>query len=556
MTTRTAIIYSRVSGEEQARKGYSLPDQREALRKWCEAEGYTIIDDVTDEGWSGAYLERPGLDRVRDLVAAGGVDTVVVLFRDRIARGVAAQLLVEEFAERGTRLCALNAPLDDSPEGELQGGMLDLIAGWERRKIAQRTTRGRLAKAKKGLLIATHTPHFGFRYTPERTAYLIDEPAMKTVARVFELVGDRGLTLYGTAKALQAEVRPAPGGGSRWGEKTIRDIVQDDVYFARPCEEVQAMVGPEAASRLDPGKSYGIVWYPRRKVITKPVAEPDGFGGKRYRKVQTEEWRPLSECVPIPVVDSTIPPNLVRAARNAIEHNAATSRTGERLWELTGGVLRCGSCGCRMVANRKRNGSEPTKTYNYYRCPTTQRTGTCDNRKSHRAEPLEDAVWDHVWPLLEHPEVVLAGLERKIRREKARVNPEAERRRLVGIIEGARGEASEVSACLCRGGHDPRRPQGACSGDRRAGPPGPRAAGVHTGFWRPARRPGEAQGESPAQHCGRTGGRTAAFPPERVRFPGVARPHLPQPGCAGRGRSGRPGTHRRQVVPRGISCAH
>jgi site-specific DNA recombinase len=131
------------------------------------------------------------LDRVRDLVAAGGVDTVVVLFRDRIARGVAAQLLVEEFAERGTHLCALNAQLDDSPEGELQGGILDLISGFERRKIAQRTARGRLANAKKGLLIATHTPHFGFRYTPERTAYLIDEPAMKTVARVRTSRGSR-----------------------------------------------------------------------------------------------------------------------------------------------------------------------------------------------------------------------------------------------------------------------------------------------------------------------------------------------------------------------------
>ena len=482
MTTRTAITYARVSGEEQAKKGYSLPDQREALKLWCEAEGYTILEEIDDEGWSGSSLTRPGMDRVRDLVAAGGVDAVVVLFRDRLARGIAAQLLIEEFTEHGTRLCALNAQLDDSPEGELQGGMLDLIAGWERRKIAQRTTRGRLAKAKKGLLIATHTPHFGFRYTPDRNAYVIDESAMKTVARVFELVGDRGLALYATARALQAEMRPAPAGGSIWGEKTIRDIVRDDVYLVRPYEEVRAMVGPEAASRLEPGKSYGIVWYPRRKVTIKPVAEPDGFGGKRYRKVQTEVWRPLSECVPIPVVDSTIPPALVRAARDAIEHNAATSRTGERLWELTGGVLVCGVCGCRMVPNRKRNGSEPTKTYNYYRCPTAQRTGACDNRKSHRAEPLEGAVWDHVWPLLEDPEVVLASLERRIRREKERANSEGERRRLVGIIEGAEAQAGEVPVRLRRGSHDPGRPQGARGGDRRTGQAGPGEAGVRAGF--------------------------------------------------------------------------
>ena len=53
-------------------------------------------------------------------------------------------------------------------------------------------------------------------------------------------------------------------------------------------------------------------------------------------------------------------------------------------------------------------------------------------------------MWDHVWPLLEDPEVVLANLERRIRREKERANPEAERRRLGEIIEGA--EASGRSS--------------------------------------------------------------------------------------------------------------
>jgi site-specific DNA recombinase len=56
-------------------------------------EGYKVIEKVEDDGWSGAYLERPGLDRVRDLVAAGSVDAVVVLFRDRLARGLYAGLL-------------------------------------------------------------------------------------------------------------------------------------------------------------------------------------------------------------------------------------------------------------------------------------------------------------------------------------------------------------------------------------------------------------------------------------------------------------------------------
>jgi DNA invertase Pin-like site-specific DNA recombinase len=62
---KRAILYARVSGEEQAKKGYSLPDQRQALREWAEDEGYEVLEEIADEGWSGTYLERPGLDRVR-----------------------------------------------------------------------------------------------------------------------------------------------------------------------------------------------------------------------------------------------------------------------------------------------------------------------------------------------------------------------------------------------------------------------------------------------------------------------------------------------------------
>jgi DNA invertase Pin-like site-specific DNA recombinase len=60
-----------------------------------------------------------------------------------------------DFAQHGCELIALNARLDNSPEGELRGGILDVISDWERKKIAERTARGRLAKARKGLIVAS-----------------------------------------------------------------------------------------------------------------------------------------------------------------------------------------------------------------------------------------------------------------------------------------------------------------------------------------------------------------------------------------------------------------
>src|ERR687886_2516617 len=67
---RRAILYARVSTDEQARSGYSLAQQMEALREYAAREGYEILEEVVDPGQSGTSLERPGMDGVRDRVTA------------------------------------------------------------------------------------------------------------------------------------------------------------------------------------------------------------------------------------------------------------------------------------------------------------------------------------------------------------------------------------------------------------------------------------------------------------------------------------------------------
>ena len=155
---KKAVLYARVSTEEQARSGYSLAQQLEALREYAAREGYEVLEEVADPGQSGASLERPGMDRVRDLVAAGGVAVVLAQDRDRFSREPAYHyLLRREFEEHGTKLQSLNDRGDDSPEGELTDGILDQLAKFERAKTAERTRRGKLRKAREGKIIAIHT---------------------------------------------------------------------------------------------------------------------------------------------------------------------------------------------------------------------------------------------------------------------------------------------------------------------------------------------------------------------------------------------------------------
>src|SRR5215213_6743604 len=101
---KRAILYARVSTDEQARSGYSLAQQIEALRQYAAGEGYEILEEVVDRGQSGASLERPGMDRVRDLVAASGVSAVLAQDRDRFSREPAyTYLLKREFEEHGCK---------------------------------------------------------------------------------------------------------------------------------------------------------------------------------------------------------------------------------------------------------------------------------------------------------------------------------------------------------------------------------------------------------------------------------------------------------------------
>jgi|SRR5215207_6250355 len=95
-----AVLYARVSTDEQARSCYSLAQQIEALKAYAAREGYEVMEEVLDSGQTGASLTRPGMDGVRDLVAAGDVSAVLAQERDRFSREPAYNyLLKQEFEE-------------------------------------------------------------------------------------------------------------------------------------------------------------------------------------------------------------------------------------------------------------------------------------------------------------------------------------------------------------------------------------------------------------------------------------------------------------------------
>ena len=427
---KRAILYARVSTDEQARSGYSLAQQMEALRQYAAQEGYEVLEEVADPGQSGASLERPGMDRVRELVAVGGVLMVLAQDRDRFAREPAYHyLLRREFEEHGCRLKALNDRGDESPEGELTDGILDQLAKFERAKTTERTRRGRLRKAREGKVVGTAPPRYGFRYNEARNGFVIHGLETRTVEKIFRLAAE-GLGLHAIQTRLRAECISTRKGAEVWSRAVLRRMLWDDVYKPHNHEEIRELVSPEVAAQLNPDEEYGIVWWNRWRVNTRTISETDGNGERTYRKRQFRMERPREDWIAVPV-PAFLPRELVDRARALLESNKSTERKFlTRSWELKG--LLCCSCGSRMRTHTVYYPNGAGHRYYYYVCRKAKDFGRAACRqRSVRAEPLETAVWDFVSSLLKEPGKIRAGVERLIGQEQAIGDGDPERQAIL-----------------------------------------------------------------------------------------------------------------------------
>ena len=159
-------VYARVSSEAQEARG-TIGSQLEVLRARVATEGHELVAEFCDDGYSGARLDRPGLDALRDQAEAGTFDAVWCLSPDRLAHAYAYQVLVlDELEHFGVRVLFADAPtLDDDPQARLLTQVQGVIAEYERAKISERNRRGRLFRARTGEIVTWKVP-YGYRRVP------------------------------------------------------------------------------------------------------------------------------------------------------------------------------------------------------------------------------------------------------------------------------------------------------------------------------------------------------------------------------------------------------
>jgi site-specific DNA recombinase len=374
--------YARVSTERQAERG-TIGSQLAALRDQVSTAGHELISEFIDDGQSGARLDRPGLDALRDAAEAGLFDAVWCLSPDRLARVYAYQVLVlDELARFGVEVHFTDAPdfATGDPQATLLTQVQGVIAEYEKAKIAERYRRGKLFRARAGE-ITTWKTAYGYRRVARSAAtgpahLEIYEPEAAVVRRIF---ADRaaGTTVREICRSLNADRVPSPTGKATWAHSTLSRLLRNEAYVGR-------------------------VYFNRTESV------PDGRPARRSRQVPRDraDWIPI-DCPRI-VTDDVFE----AAGRVAVDNTQWSPRRAEPGQWLLKGLVKCGVCGVGTNCHKMRGRNGTWHRYYYCRNHDPLRAGGQEHRcpeRNIRADALDEFVFDQIKRALMQPDLLLAG---------------------------------------------------------------------------------------------------------------------------------------------------
>lgn len=381
-----AAIYARVSTPRQARDRNT--DQQVArLERYAEQKGWVLDGErvYLDEGYSGASLNRPGLDALRDAAAMAEFEMLLVTAPDRLARKYVHQvLLLEELQGRGCRVEFAERPMSQDPNDQLLLQIRGAVAEYERTLIAERMRRGRLAKLRAGQLLPWMRVPFGYRTDPERprdpAGLRVEEYEVAIVRQMFAWYLERGATLGSVARLLMEGGVLTPTGKDTWSRSTIRGILKNPAYV---------------------GNAYGHCTHLVSAKSRRSPLEPVGAGLTAKRRPE-EEWIPVS--VPQIVERETF--DLVQ---EKLSHNRRfASRNNKSHRYLLRALVSCGACGQGSNARTTWDGRSYYVCRGHHEIVPEQR---CRARHAPGGQ-LDELVWQDLCEVLTHPEHIKAALQR------------------------------------------------------------------------------------------------------------------------------------------------
>jgi site-specific DNA recombinase len=384
-------VYARVSTQRQTQM-QTIDQQLERLQAHFQTQEWDWRDDLVfrDDGYSGASLKRPGLDRLREQAAQAHFDRVLITAPDRLARKFIHQmLLIEELEKSGCLVEFVERPMSQDPHDQLLLQIRGAVAEYERNLIADRMRRGRLQKYRAGTLLPWGPPPYGYRTDPTHPrdpAGVRLEPAeAATVAEMFAYYAQDGHTLRGLAKHLRDLGVRGPRGSLHWSDGTIHHILTNPVY-----------TGTVYAGRNHYRPATG------RISPLKPV----GGGNGSIEPVPPEDWIVVAQIAAI------ISQEQFEMVQEKLKHNQSLASRNNTVHQyLLRAMVSCGLCQLACTGRTTDTG------HPYYVCngkrPLLQspRTEKCPSRFLPVGQ-LDDLVWADVCEVLLHPDCLAQALQR------------------------------------------------------------------------------------------------------------------------------------------------
>jgi site-specific DNA recombinase len=393
---KTAAIYARVSSDKQ-REENTIASQTAALVVFAREQQFEVPQEwvFEDEGYSGASLIRPGLERVRDLAAEGLIQAILVYAPDRLSRRYAHQvLLIEEFARAGVETLFVHAPRGSTPEDELLVQFQGMIAEYERAQILERSRRGKRHRARQGEVSVLSGAPFGYRFirkTDQAAAYYqVDEEQARIVRRIFELYSVEGLSIGAIARVLNEQAVPTCKRRSRWERSTVWGMLRNPAYKGQAC--------------------FGKTGLAPRQRITRPIRLRGGIASRN----SASHERPRDDWIVI-AVPQIVSEETFALAQERLEANKTHAPRRTVTPSVVQGLVSCAKCGYALYRTSTRSSA---RTIHYYRCLGSdgwrRLSGPVCNNRPVRQDLLDEAVWSEIVRLLEDPQLIQNELDRRL----------------------------------------------------------------------------------------------------------------------------------------------
>ncbi len=398
---KTAAIYTRVSSDQQ-KENKTIGSQVDELLGYAKDHEYVVPEEYVfkDDGYSGAILVRPGLERVRDLSAEGQIQAILIYSPDRLSRNYAYQVvLMDEFACCGVEVIFMNSPKAETPEEALLLQFQGMISEYERAMIKERSRRGKRFKAKSGVVSVLCGAPYGYNYIKKTDGtaayYEINQTEALVVQQVYKLYAEDFLSIGSIARLLNEKEAPTRKKISKWERSTLWGMLRNPAYIGKAC--------------------YGKTEHTERQRITKPLRAKGGCISKNKcnREKPREEWIEI----PVPALISESTFDIVQ---ERLKNNKLHSQRNTKVATLLQGMMVCSECGYSLYRTHTTTSSK--KKIYYYRCFGSDAyrfygVRKCDC-KPIRQDYLDKVVWDQVIALLEDPKLIQKEIEKRIEETK------------------------------------------------------------------------------------------------------------------------------------------